>query len=318
MRFSIVIPCYNSSSTIIRALDSLSHQNFDNYEVIVVDDCSTDNTVEIINRYIADGHNNVKLLSNDINMGPGASRNKALDNVSGEYIAFIDSDDYVSENYFEKLNYAIDENKADLIYIGCQLVIGNEKRLSARINAKSKADYMALSSGSLCMIVSSTKIWHGIKLPSIKSAEDIAVIPLLYYRANNIINIPDPLYNYIYNGESISSKPKISTVQNFIDSFEYTRSLIPAEDVKDSIEFHGIKTIIYGAILNSIKVGLTRKDILYILKDFETKYPNWIKNKYVQQYPLRKRIFLNLASHKCISLLRIYVLLHTAYLKYHG
>jgi len=318
MRYSIIIPCYNSSLTIVRALESLDKQNFFDYEVLIVDDCSKDNTAQVVEQYVLEGHDNVKILRNEKNVGPGESRNRALKQVQGEYVAFIDSDDYVSSDYFTSINQAIEEKGGDLIYIGCQQVFGEKKRFILEDNLNSKEDYIALASGSLCKIVASSRIWEGVTLPALTSAEDIAVIPYLFSKANNIVSVQKPLYNYVYNSLSISSRPKASTVQNFIDSYEITKKMVSSREYKEALEFHGIKTILYGAILNALMIGLPQSLIHEIIMNFKAQNPNWITNKFVSRYSRRKRFFLSFVNRDNIVLLRIYVFVHKMYLKLHG
>jgi len=89
---SIVIPCYNSQRTIARALSSVINQTYIDYEVIVVDDGSTDKTKNIIKEFFKDKSIAYKYLYQE-NSGPSVARNRGVENASGEYIAFLDSDD---------------------------------------------------------------------------------------------------------------------------------------------------------------------------------------------------------------------------------
>ncbi len=93
MKFSVVIPCYNSSSTIVRTLESLKIQTLQDFEVIVVDDASEDGEAlfELVKRYRKGL--NIILLKNDVNKSGAYSRNRAIEVAKGEYIAFLDADD---------------------------------------------------------------------------------------------------------------------------------------------------------------------------------------------------------------------------------
>ena len=95
MFLSIIIPVYNGAKNITNCLNSIWTQELcaDDYEVICVDDCSTDNTVEVLNN-ISKEHNNLRIIKNDINRRAGGSRNHGVLEAKGEYVVFIDSDDY--------------------------------------------------------------------------------------------------------------------------------------------------------------------------------------------------------------------------------
>jgi len=93
MKFSVVIPCYNASSTIARTLDSVKQQTFTNFEVIVIDDASNDlaTLLEVLEQYRTEL--NLSVLTNDANMNGAYSRNRGIREAKGEYIAFLDADD---------------------------------------------------------------------------------------------------------------------------------------------------------------------------------------------------------------------------------
>ena len=97
---TIGITSFNAERTIIRAIESAINQDYQNYEIIIVDDCSTDKTAKLINDYFKRLNNNFnyKLIIHDFNKGPAASRNTIISNSKGEYIIFFDDDDYSYKN----------------------------------------------------------------------------------------------------------------------------------------------------------------------------------------------------------------------------
>ena len=92
VRFSIVIPTYNSVNEVQRAIQSVREQTLKNYEIIVVDDCSTDNTYEVLSK-----QQDIILIRNSTNLRAGGARNKGIERAKGEYIIFLDADDYLAE-----------------------------------------------------------------------------------------------------------------------------------------------------------------------------------------------------------------------------
>ncbi len=110
---SIIIPCYNVEKYISKCIDSILNCNFKNYEIILVDDCSTDNTLEIITDY-EKKYENIKVLKNDENRGAGYSRNFALKIAKYDLISFIDSDDYIESNYYDELLNVMKKENADV------------------------------------------------------------------------------------------------------------------------------------------------------------------------------------------------------------
>lgn len=113
-KFSIIVPAYNVSEYITECIDSIKKQTFKDYEIVVVEDCSTDNTLEILK-----GMDGIKLVAHEKNKGLGGARNSGISTATGEYIIFLDSDDYLyDENVLEKLNKTIGNENIDIVYSG--------------------------------------------------------------------------------------------------------------------------------------------------------------------------------------------------------
>lgn len=115
MKFSIIMAAYNAEKSIERSIESVINQKFLDYEFIIVNDCSTDNTKNVVSRY-----KNIRLINNSVNMKAGGARNVGLNNAKGDYILFLDSDDiFVDNNVLQKINDNIEfNNYPDVIYLG--------------------------------------------------------------------------------------------------------------------------------------------------------------------------------------------------------
>ncbi len=127
-RFSVLITAYNIESYIERAINSALNQTFKNAEIIVINDCSTDRTGEIIRR-IKKEHDEIIYIERERNLKIGATRNAGLNVAQGEYILFLDGDDYLSNNeVLEKIDKVIGKDKTDVIYLGFKIE-GNREEL---------------------------------------------------------------------------------------------------------------------------------------------------------------------------------------------
>ena len=113
-KISIVIPIYNVEKYLRVCLDSVINQTYKNLEIICVDDCGNDNSIKIVNEYIKKD-NRIKLIQHSSNRGLGPARNTGLDNATGEYIFFLDSDDYLMEDAIEILYNKIKETNSDFV-----------------------------------------------------------------------------------------------------------------------------------------------------------------------------------------------------------
>lgn len=109
---SIITPVYNAEQYIKECIESVQAQSYENWELILVDDCSSDNSVHIIQEYLID--NRIKLYKNKVNKGPTETRNIALDVCNGDYITFLDSDDFWTKDKLEKQIRFMESNKLDM------------------------------------------------------------------------------------------------------------------------------------------------------------------------------------------------------------
>ena len=100
VKISIVIPAFNSENYIAKCIDSIVNQTLKDIEIIIVNDASEDNTQKIIEHY-ASKDNRIKIINLETNSGQGFARNKGIELAQGQYIGFVDADDYVDVDYFE-------------------------------------------------------------------------------------------------------------------------------------------------------------------------------------------------------------------------
>lgn len=114
MKISIIVPVYNAESFLERCLDSVLSQTLSDIEVICIDDCSKDNSFKILNEY-AEKDSRLKCFRNEANIGQGLTRNKGLDMARGEYIAFVDCDDWIEADMYEVLYSKTYVQKYDLV-----------------------------------------------------------------------------------------------------------------------------------------------------------------------------------------------------------
>lgn len=209
---SFIIPAYNSEKTIKRCIDSILYQTSDiEYEIIVVDDGSTDNTEELVRSYIND---KIKFYQKQ-NGGVASARNFGVDNSSGEYIIFVDSDDYINKNLLRDITPYINK-KIDLIKWNPAIV--NEKQDgSIEVDDKNqKITAFRTTSGENgfnklfgmdplldCLWEYAIKRDIMLKFPEGMYHEDFAIMPLIILNAKDMIAIPKIEYFYVQTDTSI-------------------------------------------------------------------------------------------------------------------
>lgn len=125
IELSIIMPVYNSEKYLEKAILSALKNLTIKYELIIINDCSTDNSLKIINK-IMKNNKNIILINNEKNIGAGLSRNKGLEIAKGKYIGFIDSDDYVQDNYYLNMLKSAKNYNSDIVVSDITLVDQNE------------------------------------------------------------------------------------------------------------------------------------------------------------------------------------------------
>lgn len=125
---SIIMPAYNAEEYIEEAICSVLAQTITNWELLIIDDCSCDNTRSIIGRFV-EKDSRVKLVVNEVNSGVAKTRNRGLDLFRGRYVAFLDSDDYWKPQMLEKLIACAEEKQTDIVYCSYEMVDEHGKKV---------------------------------------------------------------------------------------------------------------------------------------------------------------------------------------------
>ena len=126
---SVIIPTYNGASTIYRAIDSVTSQTYNDWQVVVVDDCSTDNTINIVEQEFKNYYGDkIKIIKNEENKGVGISRKIGVDNADGEFLIFLDADDKLTRDCLEKSLMIQQIQDADVVYSGTLIYIDSENQ----------------------------------------------------------------------------------------------------------------------------------------------------------------------------------------------
>ena len=138
-KVSIIIPIYNVEQYLVKCLDSVVNQTYKNLEIICVNDCSPDNSAKILEKY-ALKDNRIRVLNRENNGGLSAARNSGLDIATGEYIYFIDSDDWIDLDYIKKMVQAIETSNAEIV-INMKVVTEKENISALYVHPTHEIDY---------------------------------------------------------------------------------------------------------------------------------------------------------------------------------
>ena len=302
-KVTIVIPCYNAENYIDSCIDSLLKQEYQNFNVIFIDDASKDRTVEKLENSVLNCNLDIKILKNKENSGPAVSRNRGILSAVTKYITFCDIDDSYEPNYLSKLLSELEKNDADLAFCGYSVVDEKENKVKRPLSFNgvltNKIDILKLDVDSLCMLMVKTDIMKDTLLPNIRNGEDMAVVPLLMVKSNNCVAISECLYNYYRRNNSASEKPSMQVVNSLITSFEYIKNHFP-EEYLEIEEYIGIRNLLYAGLITLFSFSFDVNVADQILGNFEECYPNWKRNQYINELPNYKKIVLKLVGRESI------------------
>lgn len=227
---SIVIPVYKVEKYIHRCIDSVLNQTYKNLEIILVDDGSPDNCGIICDEY-SQKYERIKVIHKK-NGGLSDARNVGLNTISGEYIGFIDSDDWIENGYIEKLYRLINKYNADISVCNFIKTSCKDKNLDCnlKVEIKEYTNIQALEQYydiySIQMVVAWGKLYKrslfkDIEFPIGKIHEDEYITYKLFYRSNKVVLTTEPLYYYWQRSDSIMGLGfNIKGQIDAIDAFE--------------------------------------------------------------------------------------------------
>lgn len=230
IKVSVIIPVYNSEAYLEEAIESVLKQNLNYVEIILIDDGSTDKSLDICYSY-SNKHDNINVISQK-NLGPGAARNKGIEVAKGEYVTFLDSDDLIHKNIFKKVYSILKETQSD-IFIGNILCFDDVRQwhlpymkkvfLNCRKMKVGNADEMSEINytPSVCnkwFKLSMLKKNNILFNENIKVGEDLLFTQKSYISAKKIVTKDIDIYNYrIIKKESLVKKSDIKFFENLLE-----------------------------------------------------------------------------------------------------
>lgn len=290
---SVIVPVYNASRYLSKCLDSLISQTIESYEIIIINDGSTDNSLEIINNY--KNNEKVKIISTK-NNGIGIARNNGLKQAKGKYVLFVDSDDYVSEDFIEKMLQKATEETADVVICDMYRVFDDTKIKSDKIkfgdgtinNEKNQLLNIPLGPcGKLFLKeILTTNFAENLKY------EDVPFVINALVNSKNTVKLNEYLYYYV-----IHDRSETTTIDNrvfdILDILKIANSnLKKHEFLRDETEYLNILLLSRYNLQqkNQQEKKLRIQFLNSSFKFLDGNFPRWKKNKYFKKEPLFKRI----------------------------
>ena len=288
-KVSVIIPCYNSADFLKKAVDSALNQSLSEIEIILVDDGSTDKTPTLLQHYKM-SDNRIEVITHSKNLGLGAARNSAIQKASGEYIFFLDSDDYMHQNALEVLyEKAIDE---DLDILQAQHIKhqGNKQvvlpnNLIPFTRPVSGIDYF--NEGIKIEPKACAKLWKTafIKTNNLQFDqgyyEDVAMVFYAFSIANRVNNALFSGYHYIIRENSISNgKATKKHITDYKNSLVKLQQLFVNQEITQKTSSFIASFSLYLATLSNMAIETNdkaiQKETEQFVKGMAKKYRKFI------------------------------------------
>lgn len=301
---SVVIPVYNVEKYIKRCIDSVLNQTLQDFEIIIVNDCTPDNSIKIIESKYKDPR--IKIINNESNKGLVYTRKAGYTHISGEYIVFLDSDDWLPDNALEVLYNSISKSNSDIVISNYTHVFNNGRCIKNEYTVTNWNDkwdknglYKSLLSGeihpTLCAKIYKSSLFKEYTyktFDNITNAEDSF---LTYQIVNNIKRysvISNSTYNYYYNRESSSRKSL--TEQQIEQQLFVTRYIYQMLDINTELKSELNKytiSFLISLINKKIKLNLIQNyfpnlDMIFRLKNIRNAFPLKIALFYYLKYKI--------------------------------
>lgn len=289
MKYSIIVPAYNTEKYIDKCLDSIFSNTYKNFEVIIVNDGSTDKTESIIKKYIKK-YNNIIYIKQK-NMGLSMARNNGIKKATGDYLLFIDSDDYIDKELLKNIN----ENIDNLDVLRYQLnIVYNDKVIAYKeeefpimngMDAFSKIiRYKFIEMAPLYVINRKYYIENNFEFERNVYHEDYGLLPLVIASAKKVKSINYLGYNYVQRDGSIMSSNDINKMKKKMDDmlFLFTIAINYLDNIPNS---QNVKSFYANSIIdkyNSLPNDL-KKDYIKKINDLKII-------SYLQDNTLKRKI----------------------------
>lgn len=241
---SVLIPLYNCEKQIERAILSVLKNNCDNFEILVIDDGSKDRSGEIV-RELAKKFKQIKYIKQENENNIYSVRKKLIEKAEGKYLIFLDSDDYWEDNAFQVIAEKIKEN-VDVILFDHKIVKGNEIKVCHK---DYENEIGARGIAGLCLQLCSNNRYNALwnkcfkkelflnndffKEETMNMGEDAVLSLIMLKKAKSLDWISEPIYNYVLNSSSISSKYKLSYYYDFKILYRYMKDVSCALGIQD-------------------------------------------------------------------------------------
>lgn len=301
---SVVVPAYNEEKYIRKCIGSILNQILKDIDIILIDDGSTDKTFKIMEEY---SKNNKNVTSIRLpHGGCGIARNKGVTLAKGEFIKFVDADDFLNPNSLELMYNAALETDADIVRCSCQTIVGPLKlgdfhnyevsESNYVINVSENKDFIARETPSIINKLIKKELLKDIKFGEGIKWEDLASVPVLMAKSKKVYFMNDVLYNYRFNMSTtvLDNLKKNENINDIFKALDLLKIYMPKgyEGQYKSIfiihTLYRVEEITHWMFCSKKEKNNLISKLLEVL---DKKYPDWSNDKILQEFIAQRKIF---------------------------
>ena len=315
MRFSVIVPVYNVEDYLEACVASVLAQSCQDYELILVDDGSTDQSGALCDQF-ADQYG--CRVIHQKNGGLGAARNTGISAATGDYLFFLDSDDFISPDTLQGLSEEMDRVSADIYTFGFVTSDGvrdivpfvDQLPYHQSLTLSACPELLLALPNAWCRVVRRTLfLSSGIRFPSRVWYEDIRTTPKLSALASSIDVLPNTWYHYVQRDGSITRNSNLDRNQEIIDAFEDLLGWYRAQGLFDQyapqLERLCIDHVYLAASVRVLRINPAHP-LLQAFRDYlQTNFPNYRNSPLLSELPRSKHLAYTLLEGKHYRLLKL-------------
>ena len=302
-KVSVIIPVYNASKYLNKCISSIVNQTMEDIEILAINDGSTDNSLEILEKLQSQYKNKLKVFDKE-NGGAGSARNIGIDNSNGEFIKFVDADDYLKLDILDRMYTLAKENNVSLVRGNYETIIGpfkmNDKCSWSNIKgnqivdiAKNK-DYIVTETPGIGNKLISRELIGDLRFLEKTKWEDFSIIPVVLASSEKIFHMDEAVYNYRINMNT-TIKDFINKIPNILDVVKCAENIekeMKKRNIKEKYEKQ-LESLYVLSILFRVENAMCwvnfshdKKEIVInsLLSILDYKYPNWYENEIIKLY----------------------------------
>lgn len=333
MLISIVIAAYNVEKYVARCLNSVLNQNFNDYEIIIVNDCSTDRTLQIINE-IASENDKIKVINKDKNEGLSEARNSGLSIASGKYVAFIDGDDFVEKNTYKTCCIYAESINADEVVFESTYDKKNGEQWYMSVNSSKDVysteseinDYFREMIGAEPKSTSDYQIgftpWGRIYRRAVLVTNRVKFISERKYIYEDLVFalnimpyikkvgiVHEPFYHYCENDNSLTKKIDINRYYRIKEMYNYIKTLEIYKRISSEldIKYRFNRTMLAYIRLSIIQLCIAKRlDVVNKISKDEM-CSQVIEGYPINKLPFKQRIFAYMLKHRYCKMMYLMI-----------